>query len=405
VVLMSKRKYVPRIIGEELLSAAKEFPAVALTGPRQSGKTTLLKEIFPGYYYQSFDDPVIQGLARKDPLLFIEGLGDKAILDEIQYVPEILPFLKIAIDRDRSQNGRFILTGSQIFPLMAGITESLAGRIALFELLAFSFEEISGLVRPKNVAAVYSLLLKGFYPEPLVHGVGAETFYRSYLQTYLERDIRQIRSVEDLSVFQNFLELLAARVGNLLNLSEIGKECGISHTTAQKWLTLLEVTRIIYLLRPYHSNISKRVVKRPKIYFTDTGLLANLLKYSDAATLLAGPARGPIYENFIVMEALKNKFNHNRNCELYFYRDSNDNEIDLLIDYGQRIKLLEIKAAKSLREDFFAVLSKSHDLFKNKAVEMYLVGLFDSKIKHAGIETLSFEEVNRILSAKMPLKS
>ncbi|MFA4889872.1 MAG: AAA family ATPase [Candidatus Omnitrophota bacterium] len=227
--------------------------------------------------------------------------------------------------------------------------------------------------------------------------LGIETFYRSYLQTYLERDIRQIRSVEDLSVFQNFLELLAARVGNLLNLSEIGKECGISHTTVQKWLTLLEVTRIIYLLRPYHSNISKRVVKRPKIYFTDTGLLSNLLKYSDAATLLAGPAKGAIFENFMVMEALKNKFNHNRNYELYFYRDSNDNEIDLLVDYGQKIKLMEIKAAKSLREDFFAVLSKSHDLFKNKKAEMYLVGLFDTKIKHAGIETVSFEEFNRIL--------
>jgi uncharacterized protein len=359
------KHYVHRAIEKELRAAASEFPVLVLTGPRQTGKSTLLREIFPKYDYATFDDPVTRKFAADDPKAFLAGTR-RMIIDEIQYLPEILPYIKMSVDENRSARGRFLLTGSQYFPLMAGLGESLAGRAALYELLGFSTEEIPIGGAGKPVPDPFSLIFRGFYPEVVAGGADRNRFYPSYLQTYLERDIRQIASVQDLRVFQNFLELLAARAGALLNLNEIAKECGISFTSARRWLSLLETTRVVYLLRPYHRNITKRVVKSPKVYFTDTGLLAYLLRYPSAAVMRTGPQAGAFFENFIVAEFLKYKLNHNRNFELYFYRDSNKNEIDLLLDFGVSLKLLEIKATATPRPEHFSTIRKLMHEFKSK---------------------------------------
>lgn len=390
-----KEIYVPRTLGNEILRSAKEFPVVVVTGPRQTGKSTLLRKLFPSHEYSTMDDPFKRNQALKDPLLFLETLGERAIIDEIQYVPSILPYIKMAVDRSRRPNGRYLLTGSQYFPLMTGISESLAGRAGLHELLGFSVEELEGRLKMETPPQCFSALFRGFYPEAAVHGVNRADFFRSYLQTYLERDIRQIRSVHDLRRFQDFLELLAARAGNLLNLNEIAKESGISHTSAQKWLSLLETTRIVYLLRPYFRNISKRVVKSPKLYFTDTGLLAFLLRYPDSRTLMAGPAAGSIFENFVVIEVLKNKLNRNRLFELYFYRDSNQNEIDLVLDYGRSVKRFEIKTAKTLRDEYFSTLIRTADVFKQS--ESFLVSLNPDRTTFQNVQAIHWKVISAVL--------
>jgi predicted AAA+ superfamily ATPase len=315
-------------------------------------------------------------MAKKDPLLFFENYMPLVILDEIQYVPKLLTTIKMMADENRHKNGQFILTGSQFFPLMAGISESLAGRAGLFELLGFSFKELG--VCPPDLKSCFCRIHRGFYPDPAVHHVTPKNYYSAYLTTYLEKDIRQIKSVHDLTIFEHFLELLAARVGSLLNLSEISKECGISHTTARQWLSLLTSTRIVYLLRPYHTNISKRVIKSPKIYFTDTGLLAFLLKYSDSETLAAGPMAGFFFENMIVMEILKEKFNTQGLFELYFFRDSNHNEVDLVIDQGLRKILIEIKMTKTIRMEHAQALSQIQLKIPNSSA--YLVSFSQSSI-------------------------
>jgi len=343
------RKYLPRACETLLRQAVDQFPVAGLTGPRQAGKSTTLRKLFPDYQYITLDDPTLRSRAATDPGLFIESIGTPCVIDEIQYAPELLPHIKMEVDQDRSQTGQYLLTGSQVFPLMSGITESLAGRISLFELLGFSLDELGFQQQGCSTPRLFETLFRGFYPEPAVHGVAPKLFYGSYLQTYLERDIRQISSVHDLRLFQQFLELLAARVGSLLNMNQLSRDCGISHTTARKWLSLLESTRIVYLLRPYFKNISKRVMKSPKVYFTDTGLLAHLLRYPTPETVQSGPMNGAFFENLLIIEFLKRKLNQGHLWELYFYRDSNGKEIDLILEGAHELHLVEIKLKKTLQ--------------------------------------------------------
>lgn len=352
------KRYVHRAIEKELLRAAKEFPVIVLTGPRQTGKSTVLQKIFPKHDYATFDDPLTSKLANDDPKFFLSR-ADKMIVDEIQYVPSLLPFIKMAVDAARRNAGHFILTGSQYFTLMRDISESLAGRAALYELLPFSSEEIPHGPGDGEMRQSFSAMFHGFFPEVVAHNVDRNRFYAAYLQTYLERDIRQITSVHDLKVFQNFLELLAARAGNILNIHELSKEAGVSFTSARRWISILESTRLIYLLRPFTKNITKRVIKSPKLYFTDTGLLAYILRYPNAATMSAGPQAGAFFENFILAEILKLKYNHNLNFEPYFYRDSNHNEIDFVLDYGVAIKMFEVKCISTPNEKHLANLKKA----------------------------------------------
>ncbi len=391
-----KKIFLKRAIGSEILTAAVEFPVVILTGPRQTGKSTLLKMLFPDYTYITMDDPFARKTAVEDPILFLERGGEKMLIDEVQYIPGILPYIKILVDKNRDQNGRFILTGSQIFPLMQGVSESLAGRAAIYELLEFSYEEIREVVKINTTADFFEMIMRGFFPDPAVQGVRLHSFFRSYIQSYIERDIRQVRSVQDLHTFQVFLELLATRSGSILNLNEVAKDCGISHTTARNWLSLMETTRIVYLLRPYFKNIGKRVIKSPKLYFTDTGLLAFLLKYPDAGTLQSGPAAGAIFENFIIMEVLKHKINHNLLYDLYFYRDSNHNEVDLVLDYGRHHKLFEIKSSRTLKTKFFSTLERISNLFPQS--ERFLVSLSSEATVYKNSKAIPWQDLPGVIT-------
>lgn len=341
--------YIHRTLEAVLLKAVKQFPALVLTGPRQTGKSTLLKQLFPEYNYITLDDINVRSIAKQDPALFVSTLKLPVIIDEIQYLPELLNYIKIHIDNDRV-NGRFLLTGSQMFNVMQGMSETLAGRVALFELLPLSFQELGTV--PTAPMGCYEQILKGFYPTPNTQDIDLQLFYGGYLATYVERDVRQIKNIQDIASFQRFLSLLASRVGNLLNIQSLANDCGLSVPTIKSWLSILESSRIIYLLKPYYQNMGKRLIKTPKVYFTDTGLLTYLLRYKTADTLLAGPMAGAVFENMVIMEALKENLYNRLGQELYFYRDSNQVEADLVIDTGHLFELYEIKATQTIQPAF-----------------------------------------------------
>ncbi len=394
---MRKAQYVHRKLEDVLKKRIRQFPSILLTGPRQTGKSTLLQKTFGSFNYVSLDSPIQREIAINDPISFLENNPTPLILDEIQYAPQLLPYIKIIIDKNRTKSGQFILTGSQYFPLMQGISETLTGRISINELLGFSLEEISP--KKTNPITCFSLIHKGWFPEVALGRVDPDAFYDSYLKTYLERDLRQVTSVKDLLLFQNFIELLAARTSNILNLNEIAKECGISHTTAQKWLSILATGRLIYLLRPYYKNISKRIIKSPKLYFTDTGLVSYILKYTSPETLFKGAMKGPIFETFAIIEILKYKLNHSSVFEMYFLRDSNHNEIDLIIEYGDNKILIEIKATSTPTQSHWKTLKRLSHLFNPS--KSYLISLYPEKIQlDKGIINIPWNRIPEIFERK-----
>jgi len=379
-------KYITRDIEGELKKISAQFPVTLLTGPRQTGKTTMLTRLFPGYRYITFDDSSMRLSARKDPAAFIETLEKPAIIDEIQYAPEILPYIKIHVDRNR-KNSSFILTGSQVFNVMAGVSESLAGRACLFELLPFSFNELeriqNRIAKPGDISGCFKQIQRGFYPVPNIERTDTKAFYGAYISLYIERDVRQIQNIKDISAFETFLQILAGRAGNLVNIANLAQDSGLSQATCKTWLSILESSRIIYLLRPWFGNSTKRLIKSPKIYFTDTGLLVYLLKYPDAKTLMAGPAKGAVFENMIIMEFLKKKINMCLNSDLYFYRDSNGVEVDLVINEGLSISLYEIKASKTLRPEMtrnLKLADNSGSFGKAAVLKKYLVSFCENRL-------------------------
>jgi predicted AAA+ superfamily ATPase len=385
-------KYIHRSIEKLIKSAVSNFPAVVLTGPRQTGKSTLLNHLFKEYSSITFDNPNTLTIAKKDPEIFIENLKLPVVFDEVQYVCEIIPYIKIIIDKNPGKNGLFILTGSQIFPLMKGVSESLAGRAALFELLPLSFEELNNY--PDTPKKVFDRIIKGFYPRIEINKrININLFYSSYTSTYLEKDLRHMRSIEDMSVFYNFIRVLATRVGSLLNLNQVASDCGITYITARQWFSLLESARIIYLLRPFSGNISKRFIKSPKLYFTDTGLLSYLLGFKDANTLISSPIAGSIFENLIIIEVLKKKFNENINMQMFFYRDSNGNEADLILDFGSYKKVIEIKSTKTLNNKLLNY-SKRIGI---KDADFYLLYLGKDKFATNNLKILPWYELKNII--------
>ncbi len=387
------KKYIRRTIENEIKQGLKEFPVLIITGARQTGKSTMLLNMFSDYNYITLDEPFMRSLAVNDPEQFLSNCEEKSVIDEIQYAPELLKYIKIQVDKNR-RNGRYILTGSQYFPIMANVTESLAGRACIYELYGLSIDELK--IRKMNLDSLFKLLIRGFYPETAVHNANPQRFYASYIMTYLERDVRSIMNVQDLKVFQDFIQLLAARAGSLLNLNEISKECGISITTAKKWLSILESTGIVYLLKPYFKNISKRVIKNHKLYFCDTGLLLFLLKYKDAEQLLSSSVFGNVFENFIVIECLKHKHNYSTLYELYFYRDSHHNEIDLILEYSNSFKCIEIKCASTPKNEHLKSLQNNMHLFKNAVG--YLVSNTAKKIQVSKqLTIINWKEISEIL--------
>lgn len=348
-----------RTAEEHLRRFANQYPVVTLTGPRQSGKTTLCRKVFRAKEYVSLENLDSRQFAREDPRGFLAGLPDGAVLDEIQHTPELLSYIQGIIDEDQ-RKGLFILTGSQQFEVSNAITQSLAGRTAIIKLLPFSIEELAAA---RNVTDVDNLLLTGFYPRLWKDELEPTQALASYLETYVERDIRQLISIKDLGLFQRFVTLCAGRVGQLLNFSSLASDTGVSHQTARNWLTLLEASYIVFRLPPYFANIPKRLVKSPKLYFYDVGLAAHLLGLENENHVHRDPLRGNLFENMVVMEALKYRLHRGKRANLHYYRDSNGNEVDLLIGLGPDLYPVEVKAGMTINRDYFKGLKHFAGLF------------------------------------------
>ena len=343
-------KYVRRDIEEKLLGLLQAFPCLVLTGPRQTGKSTLLTHLLPDYRYVTLDDPLQREQALSDPRFFLDSLGERAIIDEIQYAPSLLSYVKMIVDSNRDQRGLFVFTGSQQFAMIRNLGETLAGRIALLELLPFGIaEKRRALDLPDTLSAFAHAALTGSYPEPALYPMAdIHAWCSSYLQTYLERDIRTIYNIGNLRDFQGFLQLLAARCAQQLNLSEYSRELGVSVPTIKNWLSILEASRIVYLLPPYYANLGKRIVKAPKLYFLDIGLVAHLTGIRGRELLLKGPLAGPLFENFCIQETVKIYLHRGERPPLFYLRTAAGLEVDLLVErtFGKVVPV-EIKLNKT----------------------------------------------------------
>jgi uncharacterized protein len=352
--------YVPRALSPTLAEALAHFPATLVTGPRQSGKTTfLLEEFGRGARYLSLDDPLQRGFATSDPNGFLDRFPEeRVILDEIQYAPELLPYLKVRIDQDRQRNGRWLLTGSQQFQLMANVSESLAGRIALLELLPFSLLETRGVRSPD----LPSILWNGSYPDPALHPEKRDLWIASYIQTYVERDVRQLLRVQDLRIFETVLALCASRHGQELNVADIARAAGVSQPTVKTWVNLLEAAYVVRLLPPYFENFGKRVIKSPKLYFLDSALVCALTRQPGAEAALAGAMGGSLFEGLVISEAYKVFAFRGKRPDLYFWRTHDRLEVDLVLLLPSGLFPVEIKltATPTLRHS--EVLRKFRDL-------------------------------------------
>jgi uncharacterized protein len=360
----SHMNYIERLIEPHLLEAARHFPVVLLTGPRQSGKSTTLRRLFSTHRYVTFDDPVVRARATDDPALFLADHPAPVIFDEIQYVPQLLPHIKMEVDR-APRKAAYVLTGSQVFSLMAGVTESLAGRVAVHELLPFSFAELPYATSLDEDEA-FTSIIRGFFPGPAAQGIPPALFQASYIQTYLERDVRTMHAVGDLRAFQQLIEILAGNIGQVVNLTKIGGQCGVSHTTVRKWLSVLEASRVIWFLRPYAKNLRKRVVKSPKLYFTDTGMVAHILGESNPRALRNGVMGGPIFENMVIMDIVKRNVGLGSPWQAFFFRDNNRVEVDLILVRGHQHIPVEIKLTRTPTDHMIAGLRKLQELLKSE---------------------------------------
>jgi predicted AAA+ superfamily ATPase len=346
---------IPRAAAPRLAELARYYPIVAITGPRQAGKTTLARAAFAQKPYVSLEDPDVRALAGADPRGFLSQFPDGAIFDEAQRSPDLFSYLQTRVDGD-ARMGLFVLTGSQQFGLMEGISQSLAGRVGLLHLLPFSYDEIAA-TRAQDQLEHW--LTRGFYPPLHDREIPPHLWFSDYLSTYVERDVRRMIQVRDLESFHRFVLMCAARTGQLLNLSSLAADCGITHNTANAWLGVLEASYLVMRLHPFHRNFGKRLTKAPKLYFLDPGFAAWLAGVRDAASLVTGAMRGPLFETFIVAEFVKYRRHALRDEELHFWRDSVGNEIDLLVTRGEEIiAAVECKSGRTVAEDWFAPLAK-----------------------------------------------
>ena len=363
---------IPRKLANKLLELSKGFPVVSLTGPRQSGKTTLVKSVFSDYTYVSLENTDTVLAAQEDPRRFLAAHQDSGvIIDEAQRAPELFSYLQGIVDASKKM-GRYILTGSQNFLLLENITQSLAGRTAIVHLLPFSADEI----KPAKLLgdSLDKTMFKGMYPPLYDRPVAPTDFYPSYIETYLERDVRSIKNIGSLALFRKFIQLCAGRCGQLLNMTCLGNEIGVDHKTIRSWISVLEASFIIFLLQPYHRNWNKRLVKQPKLYFYDTGLLCSLLNLRNADDLANHHLRGSIYENYVITEHLKGQLHAGIKPSVYFWRDHSGHEVDMIVEQGTTLKAIEIKSTTTLNPELFKGLrwfSKQANLPPDDCVLVY----------------------------------
>jgi len=389
---------IKRNLSSKLKKLAGQYPVVTVTGPRQSGKTTLVKSVFPKWTYLSLEDPDVRDFALTDPRGFIAAYPEGAILDEAQRAPDLFSYIQTHVD-EIGREGVYVLTGSFNFGLMEGISQSLAGRVAVLELLPFSFSELEKAGRLPGT--IEDFMFIGGYPRIYDKNLEPREWYANYVTTYLEKDVRQIKNVTDLSAFQRFLKMCASRSGQLLNLSSLGDDCGITHNTAKSWLSVLEAGYIAYLLRPHYKNFNKRLTKSPKLYFYDPGLLSYLLGVSSPKILATHASKGHIFETWVIAELLKGRMNRGLKENIYFWRDNAGHEIDCIIDQGDTLVPIEIKSGKTVSQDYFKGLRFWEKISKTAGSNMFVVyaGLMDQARKEGNV--LSWKSFGNTIPLKI----
>jgi len=348
---------ITRTAAKQVKELSESFKAIAIVGPRQSGKTTLARDVFKGKRYVSFENPDNRRFMTEDPRGFLEIYQEGAIFDEAQRVPELFSYLQQILDENPAR-GQFILTGSNNFLLQENISQSLAGRIAYMYLLPFSNKEAETLMGKRQT--LEDAIFKGGYPAIYDNNIAPNKWLPNYISTYVERDVRQIKNISDLATFEKVIKLCAGRIGQLLNMSGLAIEAGVDSKTIASWLSILQSSFIIYLLQPHHQNFHKRLVKMPKLYFYDTGLACSLLGIANVDQIPLHPQKGSLFENFVINELIKERFNNNEPHNLYFWRDNTGNEIDIVIDKGTSLYPVEIKSGKTVTSDYF----KNFDFWK-----------------------------------------
>lgn len=395
------RIYIRRDIEYVIKRASRQFSSLIITGPRQSGKTTLLKHLFSKTHrYVSLDEPDIRLMAIKEPRLFLENYPPPIIIDEIQYAPELFSFLKVIIDKKPAKKGQFLLTGSQSFPLMVKVGESLAGRIAVFSLLSFSFRERLKIKRKFNLDILKKMAFVGGFPELVVNkNISPRLWFSGYLQTYLERDVRQLRQIGDLTDFQRFLELLASFNGQVLNLSGLSNDLGVAVNTIKGWISVLEASNQIILIKPFYRNKGKRIIKSPKVHFLDTGFLCYLNGITEKEQIFKGPLAGQFFESVIIGEIIRDFYNRGEVSRVFWWRTSSGQEVDFIIERKGKIIPIEVKMTSRVDKNLARALFSFTELFAEETKKAFLINLFGKKLKLGQkVESLPFETFIEMLA-------
>ncbi len=385
-------KYILRTQEATLLDMAKYFPVIVVTGPRQSGKTTMINHLFGDYVKFSLEDLNVRDFALSDPIAFLKQNVNGMVIDEVQRVPELISYIQGIVDKD--PNKKFVLSGSSNFSMLKSVTQSLAGRAGILELMPLAMNEVNDLVRDKSLD---QLLFDGLYPAVCSGQNVAKYMYPAYAKTYLERDVRDLLHINDMMAFSKFLRLCAARIGSLFVASQVANEVGVSANTVKSWLSVLQSSYIITLLPPYFENTTKRLIKTPKLYFCDTGLACYLLDIESPHQLERDKMRGPLFENLIVMEAIKTRLNAGKQPNVFFYRDSNQNEVDLILKQGSSLTGIEVKSSMTYHKEFERTVRNLEKYVKAPISDRIVIYAGDMENTSGEVKLINYLNFNTIL--------
>lgn len=389
-----------RLLHPHLLRLAKQYPVVTMTGPRQSGKTTLCQTVFPGFGYSNLEDLSAREFATDDPKGYLAQFPNGAILDEIQRAPNLPSYIQGIVD-ETNNPGQFILTGSQQFEVTNAINQSLAGRTAIVKLLPLAYQELYNQSSSKDLAEV---IYSGFYPRIFNNNLNPSEAMAFYLATYVERDIRTLINIKNLAVFERFLKVCATQIGQLLNYTTIANDCGIDINTVKSWLSVLEASYIIFRVQPHYKHFRKRLTKSSKLYFYDIGLVSYLLGITKPEHVTSHPQKGLLFENFIICEFIKNCYNNVKDNNIYFFRDHVGNEIDMILDYGNQFYSVEIKSAKTISNDFFKGLNFYKELAGKTNQRQFIVYAGEESYKMKGVEIYSYKDLANLFSELIEIR-